>query len=241
MKAILMAAGVGSRLSRVVQKPKSVLDVGGIPLVRHTVEMLCRHGIDVAVAIGYKREMVMEALGGLDVTYYYNPFYKVTNSMASLWFARDFIDPADDIILGNADVFWDEDILNLLLCDTRGAVMLSDNSRVDVGDYFFRTENRRIVAYGKELTRENRDCEYVGLAKMRADFLFGFKKRIDHCIENELYDMWWENVLYNYSKEFPVYALDVEGRFWGEIDYIEDYQRIIDHINEKGAGKEATL
>ena len=106
MKAILMAAGVGSRLSRAVRKPKCVLDVNGTPLVRHTVEMLLEHNISVAVVVGYQREMVYEALKGLDVKYYFNPFYKVTNSMASLWFARDFIDESEDIILGNADVFW---------------------------------------------------------------------------------------------------------------------------------------
>jgi len=113
------------------------------------------------VVVGYKREMVIEALEGLDVTFYYNPFYRATNSMASLWFARDFMDANDDLILGNADVFWDQDILDLLTSDEREAVMLSDISRVDVGDYFFRTENERIVAYGKELTREERDCEFA--------------------------------------------------------------------------------
>lgn len=40
MKAILMAAGVGSRISRAVSKPKSTLDVGGTPLITRTVDML---------------------------------------------------------------------------------------------------------------------------------------------------------------------------------------------------------
>lgn len=242
MKAILMAAGVGSRLSRAVSTPKCVLDVGGIPLVRHTVEMLRKHGIEVAIVVGFKREMVFEALKGLDVTFYYNPFFKATNSMGSLWFARDFIDTKTDLILGNADVFWGEDILSLLLSDERNAVMLSDIERVDVGDYFFKTDNGRIIAYGKELTRRNRDCEYVGLARLKADFLAGFKVRVDQCIEDELYNLWWENVLYNYSMEYPVYALDVNGRFWGEIDYIEDYERILNHIKEaeKVEGTEAS-
>ena len=230
MKAILMAAGVGSRLSRVVRKPKSVLDVGGMPLVRHTVEMLLKRDIEVAVVVGYEHEQVREALAGLAVTFYFNPFYKVTNSMASLWFARDFIDPAQDMILGNADVFWEENLLDKLMADQRAAVMLSDRSRVDVGDYFFRTEDGRIVAYGKDLTREERDCEYVGIAKMRADFLSRFRARVDQCVENELYNLWWENVLYEYSAKDPVFALDVDDCFWGEIDYIEDYQRILDHI-----------
>ena len=231
MKAILMAAGVGSRLGQAVHGPKCVLDVAGVPLIRYTVKMLRDHGVEVAVVVGYQKEAVFQALEGLDVRYYFNPFYKVTNSMASLWFARDFLDGADDIILGNADVFWGEDILELLCSDQREAVMLADSSRVDVGDYFFRTREGRIEAYGKELTREERDCEYVGLAKLKASFLPGFRDRINGCVEDGIYDLWWENVLYHYSDQFPVYVRDVQGHFWGEIDYIEDYARILEHIH----------
>lgn len=231
MKAILMAAGVGSRMGQAIDGPKCVIDVAGMPLIRRTVNILRKHDIDVAVSVGYKKELIYRALDGLDVSYYFNPFFKVTNSMASLWFARDFIDCGDDVILGNADVFWEDDILDLLLSDQRDAVMLVDNSRVDEGDYFFKTDHGRIADFGKNLTRDNRNCEYVGLAKLRSEFLSGFKVRINRCVEDEVYDLWWENVLYNYLDEYPIYALDVDGRFWGEIDYIEDYARILNHIH----------
>ncbi len=233
MKAILMAAGVGSRLKGAFDKPKCLLDVGGMPLLRRTITMLKKNGVKPAVVVGYRKEEVIEALDGLDVTFFYNPFYKVTNSMGSLWFARSFFEPGEDMIFGNADVFWGQDIFDLLTADNRDAVMLSDASRVDEGDYFFRTENGRIVAYGKELTRDERDCEYVGLAKLRKDFLKGFGERMEMCVEDELYNQWWENVLYNYSMTYPVYALDVDGRFWGEIDYKEDYERILRHLESE--------
>ena len=46
MKAIILAGGVGSRISREVNKPKSLLDIGdGMPLLRYTVEMLQKKGI----------------------------------------------------------------------------------------------------------------------------------------------------------------------------------------------------
>lgn len=235
MKAILMAAGVGSRLGQAVSGPKCTLDVVGTPLIRRTVKMLRTQNIEVAVVVGYKKEAVFQALKGLDVQYYFNPFYKVTNSMASLWFARDFLNGADDVILGNADVFWEKDILELIYLEKRDAVVLVDRSRADSGDYFFQIEDGCIAAYGKELSREERNCEYVGLAKLRASFLPGFQERMDKCVEDEIYNLWWENVLYHYIEEFSVYALDVDGRFWGEIDYIEDYVRILKHIYEKQA------
>ena len=58
MKAILMAAGVGSRISRSVNKPKSTLDVGGLPLITRTVDMLIDHGVEVSVVVGFKHKEI---------------------------------------------------------------------------------------------------------------------------------------------------------------------------------------
>lgn len=231
MRAILPAAGVGSRISRSIQKPKSALDVGNISIIRHTAEMLLERGIKLAVVVGYRKEEIFEALEGLDVTYYHNPFYKVTNSIASLWFARDFISLDEDLILANADVFWETPIFDLLLSDERDIVMLGDRTRTLVGDYFFKVENGRITKYGKsELPLEERTCEYVGIAKLRPAALGGFLERINTLVESDMYNLWWENILYNYSAETPVYVTDVEGRFWAEVDYMEDYERILDYL-----------
>ena len=47
MKAILLAAGRGTRISRMVKEiPKSTLPIQGIPLIRFTVDMLQKKGID---------------------------------------------------------------------------------------------------------------------------------------------------------------------------------------------------
>lgn len=233
MKAILLAAGVGSRLSRKIDRPKSLLEVGDTTIIRHTAEMLLKEGIEIAVVAGYKKDLLYENLKGLDVKLYYNPFFKVTNSMASLWFARDFFDDKNDMILGNADVFWEKNLLDKLTADPRDAVMLSDVSRVKVGDYFFKTVDDRIVLYGKDIPPEERTSEYVGVAKLRKHFIPGFVNRLEKLVEDEVYHLWWENVLYEHSKQYPVYALDVDGMFWGEVDYIEDYERIVNYLESK--------
>jgi choline kinase len=225
MKAVLMAAGVGSRISRYVNRPKSTLDVGGQPLIRRTVEMLEAKGVEVAVVTGFQHETIEKALEGLDVKFYNNPFFRVTNSIASLWFARDFV-KGDDIILANADVYWDTDIFDALASDGREVVMLGDESRVDNGDYFFGVEDGRIVRYGKQLRRDERTTEYVGIAKIRASVLPDFIAHLCELIDLERYDLWWENVLYEYLDKTPVCVRDVSDMFWAEIDYIDDYARI---------------
>lgn len=233
MKALVMAAGVGSRLSRELDKPKMVFKVGNTTIIRHTVEMLVSNGIDVAVVVGFMKKFIYAELEGLKVTYFNNPFYKVTNSMASLWFARSFIDASQDLILVNGDVYWEQSLLDKLLKDEHDAVMLSDVTRADVGDYFFTTKDGLIVEFGKDLDRNTRDCEYVGIAKLKSSFISGFIDRMNAFVDDGIYDKWWENILYFHINDHPVHVLDVEGLFWGEIDYVEDYQRIVDYV-EKG-------
>lgn len=230
MKAILMAAGVGSRISRSVNKPKSTLEVDGVPLITRTVDMLLSKGIEVAVVIGFKSDMVRDALKGRDVHFYENPFFRVTNSMASLWFARDFFDGDDDLILANADVFWGDGIYESLMDDGDDIAMLADVSRASVGDYFFKVRDGLLVSYGKDLPQEDRDTEYVGMAKLKREVVPRFRENLEKMVAQERYDLWWENVLYEHISEMPVHVKDVSDYFWAEIDYIDDYERILEYL-----------
>ena len=233
MKAILLAAGKGTRIARNVERvPKSTLPVDGVPLIRRSVELLQAQGIECVICTGYEEEKIRSSLGGISgLAYYYNPFFAVTNSIASLWFAREELN--DDVLIMNADVYFSEEILHTLLSDQRNPVMAIDCSRTKEGDYFFYTSlDGRIEKYGKGLPIEQRSCEYVGMAKINKEFLPAFVKRMDQLIYTGEYNAWWENVLYSFTddKEYDIYTVDVDGRFWAEIDYFDDYERIIDYI-----------
>jgi L-glutamine-phosphate cytidylyltransferase len=225
MKAILLAGGRGTRISRYVgERPKCTLDIGNISLIRHTVELLLKNKIEVVVIIGYKKEMVVNSLEGLNIKYYYNPFYDVTNSIASLWFAKKELYD-DDIIISNADVFWEQDILEVVMNDKQEQVMLMDSSKST--DYLFKCEGTKLVNYGKDLTDVT--GEYVGIAKIRKSFLNKFIGRLESLIETQQHGLWWENVLYSYVKELNVNVKDIKGMFWSEIDFIEDYDRVVEY------------
>lgn len=234
MKAILMAAGMGTRISQKTNQPKSLLKVGNTSIIRHTVEMLQRNNIDVTIILGFKSDLIVNELSDLNVKFYINPFFRVTNSIASLWFARDELKANEDIIFANADVYWEEDILELLKSSNKDVIMLGDKTRVEIGDYFFKCKNDKIVDYGKDLDLNNRTCEYVGMAKISKEFMPEFIENLEYLIKEEDYNLWWENILYSLSDKKDIHVKDVEGRFWGEVDTIEDYERIINYINEKG-------
>lgn len=229
MKAILLAAGRGARISRYIgESPKCTLDIGNTSLIRHTTDLLTKNDIEITVVVGYKKGLVINALDGVRVKYYYNPFYDVTNSIASLWTARKEL-IGDDIIIANADVFWEQEILDVLLSDSQEQVMLMDSSRN--ADYLFKCEGTKLIDYGKGL--EDFTGEYVGIAKIKKSFLHKFSSRLMLMIENQQHGMWWENVLYSFIEELDVNVKDINGLFWSEIDYIEDYNRIIDYRRNK--------
>lgn len=230
MKAILLAAGRGTRISKFIKEvPKSTLPIKNEEaLIRNTVKIMIDKGIEPIVCVGFKYDHIYKALEGLPVKYYYNPFYAVTNSIASLWFAKDEIN--DDLIVMNADVFFSNDILERLINNPNEAVLVSDKSRIKEGDYFFKlNENDRIISYGKDILLEDRSCEYVGMAKISKSFTSKFKERLENLIDNQEYNAWWENILYSFTDEDAdlISTMDVKGHFWAEIDFLDDYERIL--------------
>lgn len=235
MKAFILAAGRGSRISKYIPNiPKCTVDVGGTPLIRRTVKMLLKNGIETTVIVGYRHKEVERVLQGLEAHLVYNPFFDVTNSIGSLWMAVNaglFTD--SDCIVANGDVYWSQEILDFVLCQEDEIFLLADSERVYDGDYFFGTENGMLKRYGKELTLEERDCEYTGIAAMKASFAPVFRNRLNELIDSQLHGQWWEDAIYSLSKEREIPVKDIRGYFWAEVDFIEDYHRILEHISQE--------
>lgn len=227
MKALLMAAGKGTRISRYIEgRPKCSVDIGDVKLVEYMIKKLMAYGInEIAMVLGYKYDYLEKILKDYPIKFYYNYFFEVTNSIASTWFAKDFLD--DDMVLMNADVYLEDKILDMLFAEKKSPVLFSDEGRKDVADYKLYYEGGELIKYGKELEGKDITGEYVGLARIGKEFLPDFKKRLDELIKAGKCSMWWEDVLYSYVGERPIYVENVEGMFWAEVDYIEDYERIL--------------
>ena len=93
MRAIIMAAGIGSRISNNVQKPKSTLAVSNSTIIGHTVELLDKNGVEVAVVVGYKKNYiylnsytlyVVEDISGTHTDPYHYKVYFDTNVIPSV-------------------------------------------------------------------------------------------------------------------------------------------------------------
>ena len=230
MKVFILAAGRGTRISRFLSgKPKCTVDIGGIPLIRYTVELLKSRGIkDIAISLGYRADVIKEVLKGCGVTYYINPFYDVTNSIASAWFAKDFL-TGDDILIMNGDVYLEAALLDRILEEQGSPVMYADESRRETADYKFFYEDGILRKYGKELAGDDITGEYIGIGRFSKDFMPDFLRRMEEMIGRQEHQVWWENVVYSMCSGRTGYVKDVGGMFWAEVDYIEDYDRSLAH------------
>lgn len=234
MKALIMAAGRGTRISRYLDgQPKCTVSVGGEALIHRTVRKLKEYGVtDIALVIGYQGQVIREVLADQDVTFVENPFFDVTNSIASAWFARDFIQD-DDMLVMNGDVFMEDSLLRQIISTTYSApLMYADESRKEEADYKFYYEDGKLILYGKELTGDQITGEYVGIACINCGFLPTFRQQLDHMIQTQQHGVWWENVLYSLCDHIDIHVQDVAGKFWAEVDYIEDYERIMAFVKQ---------
>lgn len=62
MKAVILAGGLGSRISEeTVTKPKPMVEIGGMPILWHIMKIYSQHGInDFVICLGYKGYMIKE-------------------------------------------------------------------------------------------------------------------------------------------------------------------------------------
>ncbi len=239
MRAFILAAGVGSRLVRVAQnRPKCLLNIGGQTLMSRMLDLLQSRGIrDITVITGFRADLVQREVGDR-ARLVHNPFFHVTNSIASLWFAREHLE--GDALITNGDLFFEPALLDEILADPRDRVMLCDSTRVVDADYRFTLDGDHIVGFGKDLPVERTSAEYVGQARIGASFMPAFRRRLEEMVGTQKSGMWWEDVLYSFIPEgVPIFARDVAGIFWGEVDYVEDYDRIVRWVNAHRAAGEA--
>ncbi len=74
MKVVILAGGLGSRLSEeTVLRPKPMVEVGGKPMLWHIMNIYAAHGVqEFIIALGYRAEVVKE---------YFLNFYAINNDL----------------------------------------------------------------------------------------------------------------------------------------------------------------
>ena len=110
MKAMILAAGLGSRMQPITKKiPKPLIDVGGISLIERSMNQLIAFGVnEFVINVSYLGDQIKEALQSMDsiskIIFIDEPFPYGTGG--ALVNAREFLG-SDPFILSTADIIFD--------------------------------------------------------------------------------------------------------------------------------------
>lgn len=223
MRAVLLAAGMGSRLGDLREgRPKCLARVAARPLLAHHIDSLRAAGIsDITVVAGHLADTVIAEVGD-SVRVVVNDAYESTNSLISLHTAAQYL-RGDAFVMQNADVLYAEPLIQRFVNHTSPNACLVDAARAySDAEYRIATENGRIVRYERALPYEESVGESAQLLKVSAADADAFLDRIAELAEGAGaagFPLQAYPVLQKGQGLFPVYTA---GLPWFEIDTPDD-------------------
>jgi choline kinase len=245
MKAIILAAGKGSRLNGVAgDVPKCLVRVGHLTLIERQIESLRDAGVeDIAVVVGFKEGMVREVCGP-EVEYIENPIHFRTNSLYSLWLARQRL--TDGFVILNSDVLFHQQMLeDLLTAHYEDALLIAyqDGTSSPLGDEEMKVKVRggRVEDISKAISPREADGENVGIAKFGAAGAKLLVRKMDALVAKGEFRAWAPRAFRDFAAERALHAIGTRGFPWIEIDFPEDYRRAINEVLPKIEIAEATF
>jgi choline kinase len=233
MRAIILAAGRGSRLENIAGPvPKCLAPVGGTTLLERQIAALRSAGINEIVVVAGYRAGLVGALCGDAVTCIENTRHAETNSLYSLWLARDFL--GEGFVVMNGDVLLHPRLLfELLASPYEDALLISySDAAAPLGDEEMKVVVRDgfVVEITKQMDGRLADGENVGVVKFGAAGARLLVEKMDALIASGAERDWAPRAFREFAQAHPLYAVSTRSLPWIEIDYPDDYRRALDEI-----------
>ena len=226
MTYIILAAGKGNNLQPLTLKYAKTsykLDEDTTVLQR-MVRSIRRadKNAEIVVVVGYKAEEIKKELDGENVLFVMNPFYEVTNSISSVWFAREYLERENVTIVHGDAVFSDEIVNKYLTVPTNCPYVLVDSSYKRPGTYNAVTQDNQVLVMSKKL--ENYTAKYCCMTKLDPVSSRLLKEEIDSMINGNMYDQYFEDSLVQMIMfhDFQLFCKDIAGKKWAEVDGVDD-------------------
>ena len=231
MKAIILAAGKGTRLDGAAVKPKCLVEIGGSTLLHRQIETLRSLDVDkIVVVVGFGAESIFEECDSA-IEFVENSDFAATSSLYSLWLAREHL--TDGFVVLNCDVLFHPQMLADLLGSSHpDALLLSDTEIAPLGDEEMKVKvkDQLVVDISKVMDPSEADGENVGVVKFSANGAKLLVEYMNKLIEAGAIKDWAPRAFREFAQHHPLYALSTRGLPWIEIDFPEDYQRAVEEI-----------
>lgn len=225
MKALVLAAGLGTRLAPLTDdRPKCMVPVNGTPILFQQLNCLLENGIeDITVISGYKAEL-LEAV--LEENYpavhvIRSVDYASTNNMYSAYLGREAMGQ-EDFLMMNADVFFDASVIKALLCSPFPNAIVTEVGRWIEESMKVQSQDGRLTAISKAISAEDAYGTTIDVYKFSAEAGAAFFEICRQYIEVRGERKLWSEVALNDAlQRVDFCACPLEGR-WLEIDNHED-------------------
>lgn len=248
MKAIILAAGQGTRLKKYTENlPKGMLNFMGKTIIERQIEIYHKCGInDIIIVKGYAGDKIKYD----DVKYYVNEEFASTNMVETLLKAKEEFN--DDIIVSYSDVLFEPELLKKMIAAEGDFCCAVDDNWKEYwqkryGKIDFDTEslaideNDNITELGLESPPIERiSARYIGLLKFSKVGLEFIQTTMEEAHRNLADDEPWQQSGKTVSKAYMTDLLNAiieSGRNvkavhfnngWIEFDTNEDYENAIE-------------
>ena len=247
MKAIIVAAGPGSRLNPFTkEKPKCLLKVGSKTILERALDAIRKNGVnDIIIVRGHKKDSINHP----DIRYYDNPNYLENNILTSLFYAEKEMN--DEFLFSYSDILYSEAIVQKILqskhdfsiiVDVDWAKMYKNRTLhpTDEAELVRVNKDGMVIEISKFLNPEVARGEFIGLAKFSRKGAEIFVRNYKRCRDSKwcgfrpnqrfhdatsfekayLTDMLQELI----DRGYHVQNVDIKGG-WMEIDTPQDLEK----------------
>ena len=232
-KAIILSAGQGKRLSPLTDtRPKCLVELSGRTVLHWQLRHLHQAGItEVVVVTGFAAETVEAEIAGLDlpgmtVRTLFNPFFGLTDNLATCWLARG--EMVGDFLLLNGDTLFEPAIAERLIAAPSAPITVTIDRKAagyDADDMKVLTEGLSLRSIGK--TIEAYDAESIGFLRFNPEGAALFTKIVEAALRTpEGLKRWYLSVINQIAQDHDVVRVQsIEGLDWAEMDFPEDLPR----------------
>jgi choline kinase len=231
MTAIILAAGVGRRLSNAT--PKIMLEFGGRTLLERHITALAANGItDVTITVGNRANVIRRELERLSladrVMLVDNPRY-LDGSIVSLWVQRARLSAGRPILLMDGDVLYDHRMIARLLAAKAENVLLLDRA-IEPGDEPVKIclRGNTIVDFAKKPGHAHDwRGESVGFFRFSAPMAAALAERAAAYVQAGEAATEYETAIRDLILAYPdrFWYEDISDLPWTEIDFDADITR----------------